>query len=109
MRRKDRRTAVELIADRLKEKGVKIDCIRQPVPPEPGFVTFFDPSLPSHLLKIKVIERFLDLQDEYVERIAESLRELERERAMHDEQLLSPEEETGSGDQRGGDSDTGSG
>ena len=78
MQRKDRRTAVENIADRLTREGFEVEWIRQPVAPEPGFVTFSDPTLPSHRFKIKVIERFLRLHEELVKRVAEAQREVDQ-------------------------------
>lgn len=80
MQRKDPVTAVEILADKLAERGHKVEWIRQPVPPEPGFVTFSNPSSPSQIVKINVVERFLELYDELIEKIAEAERQLEAEK-----------------------------
>lgn len=84
MQRKRPITAVEILADRLVDKGYEIDCIRQPIPSQPGFVTFSDKRSPKTQLVIKVIETFLDLQNDLVEKIAEAERELERARVCKD-------------------------
>jgi len=85
MQRKRPITAVEVLADRLVDKGYDIEWIRQPVPFQPGFVTFSDKSCPKVQIVIKVIETFLSLQDDLVAKIAEAERELERARACQTE------------------------
>lgn len=81
MQRKRPITAVEILAIRLRDKGYTIDAIRQPVPFQPGFVSFSDKHSPKNRLVIKVLETFLGLQDDLVKMIAEAERERECQRS----------------------------
>ena len=77
MQRKRPITAVEILAGRLRERGYEVKDIRQPVPAQPGFVSFSDKRSPKNTLVIKVLETFLGLQDDLIELIAEAERERE--------------------------------
>lgn len=88
MDRKRPVTLVEALMSRLMDKGYDVDVPRQPIPSTntPGVVSFGVPGEPwAHVqIKIKVFETLLDLQETLEKKIAEGIRELERDRGCQE-------------------------
>ena len=77
--------ATERIREILEGQGRTVDITCEPFGSVPGFVSFHKTGYPGKTVIVKVFKRLVGVHDDWIERIAEAERELDRARECQKE------------------------